>query len=49
MFSQLVKHMAEREGVTETLKAQNQIAWIARMNKIRKQETEIINADLIYN
>ena len=32
MFSRLVKHMAEREGVTEQLKAENQMLWVARMN-----------------
>ena len=48
MFSRLVTQMAEREGVTEKLKAENQMEWVGRMNNIRNQVTEIINADLIY-
>ena len=48
MFSLLVKQMAEREGVTEQLKADNQMEWVARMNNIRQRVTEIVNADLIY-
>ena len=49
MFSQLVKQMAEREGVTEQLKANNQMQWVARMNNIRSRATEIVNHDVIYN
>lgn len=49
MFSQLVKQMAEREGVTEKLKADNQIEWVARMNNIRSRATEIVNHDIIYS
>ena len=48
MFSQLVKQMAEREGVTEQLKANNQMEWVGRMNNIRSRATEIANNDLIY-
>ena len=48
MFSQLVKQIAEREDVTEQLKADNQIEWVARMNNIRKRATEIIDNDIIY-
>ena len=48
MYSQLIKQIAEREGVTEQLKANDQMAWVGRMNNIRNQVTEIINADLIY-
>lgn len=48
MFFQLVKQMAEREGVTEQLKAENQMEWVARMNNIRNRATEIVNTDLIY-
>ena len=48
MFSQLVKQMAEREGVTEQLKADNQMEWVARMNNIRNRATEIVNKDIIY-
>lgn len=48
MFSRLVKHMAEREGVTEQLKAENQMAWVGRMNSIRSRATEVVNTDFIY-
>ena len=48
MFDLLVKQMAEREGITEKLKAENQMEWVGRMNNIRSRATEIINTDLIY-
>lgn len=48
MFSRLVKHMAEREGLTKQLKADNQMAWVGRMNNIRSRVTEVVNTDLIY-
>lgn len=48
MFSRLVKHMAECEGLTEQLKADNQMAWVGRMNDIRSRATEVVNTDLIY-
>ena len=49
MFFRLVKQMAEREGVTEILKADNQMEWVAQMNNIRSRATEIVNHDIIYN
>lgn len=49
MFFRLVKQMAEREGVIEQLKADNQIEWIARMNNIRSRATEIVNSDIIFD
>ncbi len=49
MLFRLVKQMAEREGVTEQLKADNQMEWVARMNNIRSRATEIVNNDIIYN
>ena len=49
MFFRLVKQLAEKEGVTEQLKAENQMLWVARMNNIRNRVTEIVNAELIYN
>ena len=49
MFFRLVKQIAEREGVTEQLKADNQMEWVARMNNIRSRAIEIVNHDLIYN
>ena len=48
MFSRLIKQMAEREGVTEALKAENQMEWVGRMNNIRSGATDIINHDIIY-
>lgn len=48
MFSRLVNQMAEREGVTEQLKANSQMEWVGRMNNIRSRATEIVNTDLIY-
>ena len=47
-FNRLVKQMAEREGVTEKLKADNQMVWVGRMNNIRQRATEIVNAEFIY-
>ena len=44
----LTKQMAEREGVTEQLKAQDQMLWVQRMYNIRDRATEIVNNDLIY-
>ena len=48
MFLELVKQMAQREGVTEQLKAQDQMLWVQRMNSIRGWAAEIVNNDLIY-
>ena len=48
MFFRPVKQMAEREGVTEQLKAEDQIKWVALMNNIRSRAMEIINTNLIY-
>ena len=48
MFSRLVKQMAEAEGVTEQLKADNQMEWVRRMNNIRNRAMEMVNNDLIY-
>lgn len=49
MLSRLVKQMAEREGVTEQLKADNQMDWVQKMNNIRSRAIEIVNNDIIYN
>ena len=48
MFFELVKQMAGREGITEQLKAQNQMLWVQRMNIIRDRAMEFVNNDLIY-
>ena len=42
------KRLVSREGVTELLKAQDQMQWVQRMNSIRDWATEIVNNDLIY-
>lgn len=48
MFSRLVKDLAEKENVTENLKATDQMLWVRKMNNIRNRATEIVNADIIY-
>ena len=48
MFFELVKQMVAREGVTEQLKAQDQMLWVHRMNNIRNRAMEMVNNDLIY-
>ena len=48
MFSQLVKQLAEKENVTEKLKAENQMLWVQKMNNIRNRATEVVNTELIY-
>lgn len=48
LFLRLVKQMAEAEGVTEQLKADNQMKWVSRMNNIRNRAMEIVNNELIY-
>ena len=48
MFSRLVKQLSEKEGVTEALKAENQMLWVQRMNNIRCAAMEIVANDLIY-
>ena len=47
-FSRLVKEYAEKEGVTEQLKATDQMAWVRQMNNIRNRATEIVNADVVF-
>ena len=49
MFIRQIKEMAEKQGVTEALKAENQMEWVGRMNNIRNRATELVNAELIYN
>ena len=48
LFSWLVKDLAEKENVTENLKATDQMLWVRKMNNIRNRATEIVNADIIY-
>lgn len=47
MFSRLVKEYADRQGVTEQLKAENQLEWVGKMNNIRSRVVEIIDVELI--
>lgn len=48
MFLRLVNQMAKAEGVTEQLKADNQMEWVGRMNNIRNRAMEIVSNELIY-
>ena len=48
MFDRLVKQLAEREGITEQLKAIDQMAWVGAMNNIRNAAEEIVNAEVIF-
>ena len=47
MFDLFVKQLAEKEGITEQLKAQDQMAWVGAMNNIRNRAEEIVNAEVI--
>lgn len=49
MLDRLTEQMAKAEGVTEELKEQNQMLWVARMNNIRNRAEEIIHVELIYD
>ncbi len=49
MFDTLVEQMKQTEGVTETLKEENQIEWVGRMNNIRNRAKEIVTNDIIYS
>ena len=48
MFSRLVEQMAEAKGVTEALKAADQMEWVGRMNNIRQRAEEVVLSELIY-
>ena len=48
MFSRLVKDMAKAEGITEQLKAKNQMLWVQEMNNIRNRAMEIVNKEIIH-
>ena len=48
MFSRLVKQLFEKEGVTEAIKAENQMLWVQKMNNIRNRAAETVCADLIF-
>ena len=49
LFSQLVKDLAEKENVTQKIKAENQMMWVQKMNNIRNRAVEIVTTNLIYN
>lgn len=49
LFLRQVKELDEKEGITETLKAENQMLWVQRMNAVRETATEIVNNELIFN
>ena len=48
MFDRLVKQLAEKEGITEQLKATDQMSWVGAMNNIRNRAEEIVNTEVIY-
>lgn len=48
IFSRLVKQLAEKENLTEKLKAENQMLWVHKMNNICNRATEIVNTEVIY-
>ena len=48
LFSRLIKEYAEKEGVTEQLKATDQMAWVRRMNNIRSSVTEVVNSEVVF-
>ena len=48
MSDRLIRQMAEREGITEQLKASDQMVWVGVMNNIRDRAEEIVNHELIY-
>ena len=49
MFFRLVEQLTEKDGITETLKAENQMLWVQRMNAVQETATEIVSNDLIYS
>lgn len=48
LFLRLVNEYAEKEGITEQLKSTDQMKWVRKMNNIRAQATEIVNAELVF-
>ena len=48
-FERIVEQMTESEGITEQLKATDQVAWVGEMNNIWSRAREVVNAELIYN
>ena len=48
LFLRLVKELAEKEGVTEKLKAENAMLWVRQMNNIRERATEVVNSEVVF-
>lgn len=48
LFLRLVRELAEKEGVTEQLKAADQMAWVQSMNNIRNRAIEVVNSEVIF-
>lgn len=48
LFFRLVNQMAEKQGLTENLKARNQLEWVGRMNNIQAYAMEIVESEIIY-
>lgn len=48
LFLRLVKELAEKENVTEELKADNMLLWVQKINNIRSRVTEVVNNEIIY-
>lgn len=48
LFSRLVKNLAEKEGVTEQLKATNQMKWVQKMNNIQERVIKVVNAEVVF-
>ena len=49
MFHRLIKVIAEKQGITEQLKAKNEMEWVRQINACRAQAEEIVKSELIYN
>lgn len=48
LFSRLVNQLAEKEGISEQLKAADQMAWVRQMNNIRERATEVVNSEVVF-
>lgn len=48
LFSRLVNELAEKEGVTEQLKATNQMKWVQKMNNIQERVIKVVNAEVVF-
>ncbi|MCD7872968.1 MAG: TnpV protein [Clostridiales bacterium] len=49
LFDEMVNSLAEKENITEKLKAENAISWVQKMNNVRNRATEIVNNQIIFN